>query len=296
MCVHLNQLRDSIENMRNASSLVFNDYDSSDDAEGTIQEAGSCEADFERDRERIRLNIARRGKLPTPNFDQKSSAASIYSTASNDIYSKVESLPDFTSNSFAATPLQQNFSPGDALKKVSLASGTATVLEVLEPTTSEEELFKNSLKDWTSSPTKRLLEMGISAHDIIDGVTDKEGPTDVIKKSIHESNFINKSMAEEHVLPDSFDEVSSDKNDDKMKVSPKSKVGEIVKTFNANVSINSSAVRMKKAWYEVHSDGEEYHNNKNAQELSESGHPELVNEAIDDSLASIISAKEDFSE
>ena len=94
---------------------------------------------------RIHMNISQRKKLATPSPSHKNESKnslneSIYSLVSNEqVYSKI------SPNQSVATQQKSGL--------VS-ANGTASVIEVIEPTASEEEEFKEALKEmnWTASP------------------------------------------------------------------------------------------------------------------------------------------------
>lgn len=97
-------------------------------------------------RQRIHMNISQRKKLATPSPSHKNESKnslneSIYSLVSNEqVYSKI-------------SPNQSVASQKQKSGLVS-ANGTASVIEVIEPTASEEEEFKEALKEmnWTASP------------------------------------------------------------------------------------------------------------------------------------------------
>jgi hypothetical protein len=125
------------------------------------------------------------------------------------------------------------------------ASGTASVLEVIEPTSSEEEEFRQSMREmnlsWAKastsykdksssspqqqqSPTKRLLEMGIPAAALISERTVNNNNKELVEKR----SFFHKIAkwkkkgkkedeegegAEEHVLPDNFEEEDDDEEE-----------------------------------------------------------------------------------
>ena len=138
----------------------------------------------------IRSHIAQRKKLPTPSptaqvlglssnkdrSDSKSSLEdSVYSSLSNDVYSKItvphdnqgqhKSLMAETSKDSCSVPLDTSTFPPkiesminesktpqtlkEKLKGCALVSesGTASVIEVIEPTLSEEEEFQNSIRE-----------------------------------------------------------------------------------------------------------------------------------------------------
>ncbi|CAB4066431.1 unnamed protein product [Lepeophtheirus salmonis] len=147
------------------------------------------------------------------------------------------------------------------LKECALSSESAAVIEVIEPTSSEEEEFKKSMMEmnisWgrlvngrkqagtTSfrggkysqkdlSPTKKLLEMGISASSLA-SPTNVEYLSDRIEETNSSAGSSNRSSInivftpappEEHILPDKLD------NEDTIKQ------------------------KKKKAWYEVVSEDE----------------------------------------
>ena len=100
-------------------------------------------------RQRIHMNISQRKKLATPSPSHKNESKnslneSIYSLVSNEqVYSKI-------------SPNQSVASQKQKSGLVS-ANGTASVIEVIEPTASEEEEFKEALKEmnWTASPVPR---------------------------------------------------------------------------------------------------------------------------------------------
>ena len=134
----------------------------------------------------IRSHIAQRKKLPTPSptaqvlglssnknrSDSKSSLDdSLYSSLSNEVYSKINVSHENQSHHKSFVPetskdsnCDQLFSPKamsnknnnktpqtlrDRLKECALVSesGTASVIEVIEPTLSEEEEFQNSIRE-----------------------------------------------------------------------------------------------------------------------------------------------------
>ena len=94
----------------------------------------------------IRTNIAQRKKLATPSPSQMGAGSrasldeSLYSSLSNEVYSKIQSpLP----------PGQQSMMKTSGL--MSTESGTASVIEVIEPTASEEAAFKQAFKEMVSA-------------------------------------------------------------------------------------------------------------------------------------------------
>lgn len=240
---------------------------------------------------RISANIAQRKKLATPCPSQRHESRtsldeSVYSSLSNEVYTKIGS-------------------PSQAKPNVNESGGntTASVIEVIEPTSSEEEEFKRSLREmnWSlkspitifprqeveeaivtlnssnsggsirqpaapvkskspggssktsresvrskysssseMSPTKRLLEMGISTATLDDA---DEPPEQSLEEESNNNqnkkkNFLQKiktwkskskkeqqmyanveqdqeeDQAEEHILPDSFDD-DHDENEDR---------------------------------------------------------------------------------
>ncbi len=171
-----------------------------DDSEATLEE----EEDAEDEMSRLRRNIARRKKLATPSPPDKSGQAqngaeggaeSIYSSLSNEMYSKIGSpsgsvslkrqprmlsstgslslsLGGGGSGRRTSPSLTAALSAGakrrvvrsreelrQKLREFSLTSesGTASVLEVIEPTSSEEEEFKRSMREmnmtWAAANT-----------------------------------------------------------------------------------------------------------------------------------------------
>ena len=84
---------------------------------------------------KIRANIAQRKKLATPSPSHHGDGSrasldeSLYSSLSNEMYSKIQSPPP---------PLLKSGLMSE--------SGTASVIEVIEPTASEEEEFKQAFK------------------------------------------------------------------------------------------------------------------------------------------------------
>ena len=108
------------------SEEISNDYE---DVDSSIQRSS-----------RVSMNIAQRKKLATPSPSHKNESKnslneSIYSLVSNEVYSKI--------------------SPSSSQSKSGLvsANGTASVIEVIEPTAAEEEEFKAALKEmnWASA-------------------------------------------------------------------------------------------------------------------------------------------------
>ncbi len=247
--------RDRLEELRSTSNVfVPKMVASSSEEEESDDEFGQLDEEAKR----VRINIAKRGKLATPVFEDHRRQNSIYSSVSNDMYSKVGSPTGSIKGGLfktatPPTPLNNGRSPVKSrtssreelkqkLKEMALTSesGTASVLEVIEPTSSEEEIFKKSMKEmnmsWSAgsggSPTKRLLEMGISAADLSDGddkptttPTPTTSSSSILKKlSKWRSSVSSKkssTSAEEHVLPDTFDD-QSEKSEPKIEVEPNS--------------------------------------------------------------------------
>ena len=116
------------EDLSENSEQISNDYEDVDNSSKSVNN-------------RIQLNIAQRKKLATPspsvqNHQSKNSLnESIYSLVSNEqVYSKI--------------------SPNGQQKSGFVSgNGTASVIEVIEPTASEEEEFKEALKEmnWTNT-------------------------------------------------------------------------------------------------------------------------------------------------
>ena len=148
-------LRDRLEDMKgrtlalpSASRLaaLASSDDEADDSNQTIEEASNEYEDLETKSERkIRTNIAQRKKLATPSPSHHGGAdgsrasldESLYSSLSNEVYSKIQSPPP---------PLMKS-------GLISAESGTASVIEVIEPTAAEEEEFKQAFKEmnWLGS-------------------------------------------------------------------------------------------------------------------------------------------------
>lgn len=230
--------------------MMSNDYEDLEHHSKSMTTTMPSENSF--NQKRILANIAQRKKLATPapstkdhETNSRSSLVdeSLYSSVSNDVYTKISD------------------------------NVTASVIEVIEPTASEEEEFKQALKEmnWTGgptspvlhsarpvqvrspsnsskasprdsirsryssngelSPTKRLMEMGIQegvlrqssaqsspsprkSSNFLQKIASK---TKLIKRSppLHAGMYANlddhaleQAAAEEHILPDSFDEVN----------------------------------------------------------------------------------------
>ena len=222
------------------------------------------------DNSRILTNIAQRKKLATPAPSTNNNPdESLYSSVSNEVlYSKISSND---SNSGLFSP--QNH--------------TASVIEVIEPTASEEEEFKEALKEmnWSSelarpaqirsstsskssryseelSPTKRLMEMGIKMKK------SKRSPIGMY------ANIDFENELEEHILPENFDDDSCQTNNkngtgEKSSVSPSSRKsasshasrgsqdsGIGIQHQNGQVSVTVNVKNRSKAWYDVPSEDE----------------------------------------
>ncbi len=300
----------------NTFELLSNDYEDLD--HGKVHEPMTNSANASSKKAKILQNIAQRKKLATPAPSTKENTSrtslvdeSIYSSVSNETYSKIN---------------------------------TASVIEVIEPTASEEEEFKQALREmnWNSSnspltifprqdelrssimtnqsnspvmkhharpataiirssptsskasresirsrysneltPTKKLMEMGIS-------LKVKRSPLPMQMYANLEDEDFNQDQdvqAEEHILPDDFDEVevqevekssispASRKSASSSKGSQDSGIAGIVKHHSGH----KLKMEVNKAWYDVPSD-------------DETEAPEA------DSLASIISHRDQSSE
>ncbi|XP_040571729.1 uncharacterized protein [Lepeophtheirus salmonis] len=234
--------------------------------------------------------VRQRKKLPTPPTSLNGSMEeSVYSSLSNEMYSKIGSPPKGGTLRLSSHGNKISFDDNkrrkrrsreelrQKLKECALSSESAAVIEVIEPTSSEEEEFKKSMMEmnisWgrlvngrkqagtTSfrggkysqkdlSPTKKLLEMGISASSLA-SPTNVEYLSDRIEETNSSAGSSNRSSInsltkkkksprpkgspsvvftpappEEHILPDKLD------NEDTIKQ------------------------KKKKAWYEVVSEDE----------------------------------------
>ena len=102
------------------------------------------ETKSEKSKKLIRTNIAQRKKLATPSPSQMGAGSrasldeSLYSSLSNEVYSKIQSPP-------LPPGGQQSMMKTSGL--MSTESGTASVIEVIEPTASEEAAFKQAFKE-----------------------------------------------------------------------------------------------------------------------------------------------------
>jgi hypothetical protein len=124
---------------------------------------------FQQNQRRILANIAQRKKLATPapsNRDETRTASrtsldeSLYSSVSNEVYTKIGSSPGSTTGGGAGNGV--NKSKNSGLLSASSNNGTASVIEVIEPTASEEAEFKQALKEmnWSAVATTSGLETG----------------------------------------------------------------------------------------------------------------------------------------
>ncbi|TRY68412.1 hypothetical protein TCAL_04100 [Tigriopus californicus] len=187
---------------------------------------------------RLRRSIAQRKKLATPIPKPNSSGSmddSVYSSLSNDMYSKIGSPK--TSQGMGSgeplTPTETKRSREEIktmIKNFNLTSesGTASVIEVIEPTSSEEEEFKKSMREmnisWSkakmtsspgrnkpelpsrrfssgeTSPTKRLLEMGVPVATLAEADM-PEYVNEVSRKGTNDLEHL-----EEHMVDTTFDE------------------------------------------------------------------------------------------
>ena len=167
-------LRDRMEEIRSAScdisslqrkssSVAAASLFTSSDSEGDIAKEDTTDS-----LQKKKVNIAQRKKLPTPSPSRTGDGApcgsksslddSLYSSLSNEVYSQVISTPI----KMAASPLKSNRSPSkleksrqrqilrQKLKECALTSesGTASVLEVIEPTSSEDEGEDDTPSRW----------------------------------------------------------------------------------------------------------------------------------------------------
>lgn len=135
-------------------------YTSDEDSSGLTAELQTPEV---QEMKRLRRNIAQRKKLATPSHATSNGSLeeSVYSSLSNDMYSKIGSPEGSTVGRIKRTPpnmKSEAVSPNierverrrsrEQLRKklqecaLTSESGTASVLEVIEPTSSEEEEFR----------------------------------------------------------------------------------------------------------------------------------------------------------
>ena len=125
---------------------------------------------FQQNQRRILANIAQRKKLATPapsNRDETRTASrtsldeSLYSSVSNEVYTKIGSSPGSIAGGGAGNAVNKSNNSG--LLSASANNGTASVIEVIEPTASEEAEFKQALKEmnWSAvATTTSGLETG----------------------------------------------------------------------------------------------------------------------------------------
>ncbi len=161
--------RDRLEEVRSSQPLLVLSQASSElssSADNSINsEDSSEESDVDSDvtptrrseleeLRRMRRNIAQRKKLATPTITKEDE--SVYSSLSNDMYSKIGSPPESV-----APPPAVAIHGGEnsrrrsreelrqRLRECALTSesGSASVLEVIEPASSEEEEFKRSMAE-----------------------------------------------------------------------------------------------------------------------------------------------------
>lgn len=196
---------------------------------------------------RLRRSIAQRKKLATPIPKPNSSGSmdeSVYSSLSNDMYSKIGSPK--TSQGMGSgdpvTPTETKRSREEIktmIKNFNLTSesGTASVIEVIEPTSSEEEEFKKSMREmnisWSkaiitnssshnkpdlpsrrfssgeTSPTKRLLEMGVPVATLAESEM-PEYVNEVPRKGTNDLEQL-----EEHMVDTTFDDDDGDMDEKK---------------------------------------------------------------------------------
>ena len=128
---------EAIEPDQVSEEQISNDYEDLND-----NPKSENHPSFQQNHKRILANIAQRKKLATPapsNRDENRTASrtsldeSLYSSVANEVYTKIGSSP--------------GSNHGGGQKLLSGNNGTASVIEVIEPTASEEAEFKQALKE-----------------------------------------------------------------------------------------------------------------------------------------------------
>ena len=168
---------EAIENDQISEEQLSNDYEDLNENDQKSENHNHNQppnhqpsTNFQQNQRRILANIAQRKKLATPapsNRDETRTASrtsldeSLYSSVSNEVYTKIGSSPDSIVGSKAGNNVNKSNNPG--LLSASGNIGTASVIEVIEPTASEEAEFKQALKEmnWSAvATTTSGLETG----------------------------------------------------------------------------------------------------------------------------------------
>ena len=164
---------EAIENDQISEEQLSNDYEDlneNDQKSENHHNQPPNQTNFQQNQRRILANIAQRKKLATPapsNRDETRTASrtsldeSLYSSVSNEVYTKIGSSPGSNTSGGAGNNVNKSNNPG--LLSASGNNGTASVIEVIEPTASEEAEFKQALKEmnWSAvATTTSGLETG----------------------------------------------------------------------------------------------------------------------------------------